>query len=241
MTDLVQFSSAGVHQKVLECLNQLQRGRVLDAPSGQGALSFELEKIGFKAFLGDIQKDNLLYRNGRCIQIDLNRALPFKARTFDYVVCLEGIEHLENPHLLICEFARVLKSDGCLIISTPNVMTIKSRWRYLFYSYLDYFRYFGPVPLSERHRIEEYDHQHINPLFYGEMKFLLEKYGFRIEKVETNRLVRKGGILFPFIKLLIRYKTKKKFPDDPIYISDTILEGENLILVAKREAGSLSG
>ncbi len=235
---LVQFAAEGVHSKVLELLNHVQRGQVLDAPAGQGALSSELEKIGFKTFLGDIQKDNLQYRNGRCVQLDLNKPLPFRRRIFDYVICVEGIEHLENPHLLIREFSKVLKRNGLLILSTPNVMTIKSRWRFLFYSYLDYFKYFGPVPSRERHQIEVYDHQHITPLFYGEMKWIFEKEGFKIEGLETNRLVRKKVVLYPFIKWAVKYMTRKKFPEDPLYISDILLEGENLIFVVRKVENS---
>lgn len=238
MLNLKQYAPEGVHQKVLEIFKNLKRGWILDVPSGQGALSSTLEKMGFKAILGDIKRDNIIYKNGRCIQMDLNKILPFKNHSINYIVCIEGIEHLENPHHLISEFARVLKSMGYLIVSLPNVMTIKSRLRFLIYSYLDYFRYFGPVPSIERHQIKEYDHQHINPIFYGELKFILEKYGFKIEKVNTNRLVRKGGIFFFLIKWLIKYKTKKKFPMDPIYISDEILEGENLIIIAQKESGS---
>ncbi len=234
MNHLLPFASEGVHPKVLEVLDHVPRGLTLDAPAGQGFLSSRLEEKGFKVFLGDIERNNLLYRNQRCVQFDMNRTLPFKNESFNYIVCIEGIEHLENPHLLIREFVSSLKGNGLLILSTPNVMTIKSRWRFLFYSYLDYFRYFGPVPPSERHQIEAYDHQHINPLFYGEMKWLLEKEGLKIEKIETNRLVRKRGVLHPFIKWFVRVKTRRKFPEDPFYASDVLLEGENLIFVAQK-------
>jgi hypothetical protein len=66
------------------------------------------------------------------------------------------------------------------------------------------------------------------------MKFILEKYGFKIERVETNRMVRKWKIIFPLIKYFIKFKTKKKFPKEPFFLSDTILEGEDLIFVAKK-------
>jgi SAM-dependent methyltransferase len=233
MEDLKKYSSEGVHEKVLGCLGGLPRGFVLDVPSGQGVISKELEELGYKVFLGDIARQNILYKNGRCVQIDMEKPFPFKEKTFDYGVCVEGIEHIENPFGLVREFARVIKNGGYLIITTPNVMTIKSRLRFLFYSYLDYFRYFGPPPLEERHKIKEYEHQHLNPVFYGEMKFVLEKYGFKIEKVETNRMVRKWNIIFPLIKWLIKYKTRKKFPKDPLFVSDVILEGEDLIFIAK--------
>jgi len=234
MVKLIEHAPEGVHLNVLNYLNEHPRGFVLDAPCGQGAISQDLEKMGFKAFLGDIERNNILYRNGRSVQLNLNAFLPFKNQIFDYLICIEGIEHLENPHHLVREFARVLKEGGHLIITTPNVMTIKSRWRFLFYSYLDYFRYFGPIPSYEKHQIHEYDHQHINPLFYEEIKFILTKYGFRIRTILTNRMVKKRICGFSIIKRLILYQTKKKFPDDPNYLSDILLEGEILIIVAQK-------
>jgi len=233
MNVLIRHTPQGLHEKVVECVEGLKRGIVLDAPSGQGALSSDLEKLGFKVFSGDIERRNIIYRKGRCIQLDLNTFLPFKDGVFDYAFCVEGIEHIENPHVLIKEFARIVKKGGYSIISTPNVMTIKSRLRFLFYSYLDYFKHFGPPPPEERHKIEEYEHQHINPVSYGEMKFILEKYAFHIEKMETNRRVRKWNAIFPVIKWFVKYKTRKKFPKDPLLVSDVILEGEDLIFIAK--------
>jgi len=234
MNPLKRYSAEGVHEKVLECMAGFKRGMVLDVPSGQGALSNDLERLEFKVVSGDIERENILYKNGRNIQLDLNWCLPLKEGVLDYAICVEGVEHIENPHHLVREFSRLVKRGGYLILTTPNVMTIKSRLRFLFYSYLDYFKFFGPLPPEARYRIEEHEHQHVNPLFYAEMKFILEKYGFKIERVETNRMVRKWKIIFPLIKYFIKFKTKKKFPKEPFFLSDTILEGEDLIFVAKK-------
>jgi len=234
MSELREYTPGRVHEKVLGCIKDFPKGHVLDTPSGQGNLSRELERLGFKVFLGDIARENVLYRNGRQIQLDLNQCFPFKKDILDYAICVEGIEHVENPHHLVREFSKLVKRGGYLVLTTPNVMTIKSRLRFLFYSYLDYFKFFGPLPPEARYRIEEHEHQHINPLFYPEIKFILEKYGFKIEKVETNRRVRKWKMIFPVVKYFIKLKTKKKFPTEPFFLSDTILEGEDLIFVAKK-------
>jgi SAM-dependent methyltransferase len=233
MDPLKRYSAEGVHEKVLECMTGFRRGMVLDVPSGQGALSRDLERLEFKVVSGDIERENILYKDSKNIQLDLNKPLPFKEGTFDYVVCVEGIEHIENPYALVREFARVIKRDGYLIITTPNVMTIKSRLRFLFYSYLDFFKYFGSLPLNERHRIEEFEHQHLNPLFYRQMKFIFEVYGFEIYRIETNRKVRKWKVIYPVLRWFVREKTKGKFREDPFLISDTMLEGEILIYVTK--------
>lgn len=235
MNGLKSYALSGTNELILYFMDRNPRGNVLDTPSGQGAFSKDLEDRGFNVFLGDFEVSNVLYRNSRVTQFDLNNNLPFRSNSFDYIICIEGIEHIENPHHLVRESARVLKKNGFLIITTPNVMTIKSRLRFLFCSYLDYFRYFGPVRGESRHVIEEYDHQHINPVFYGEMRHILSKYGFSVEKIEANKTVRKWKLIHPLIKLIIKHKTKKRLPRDPFYVSDTILDGEDLIFIARKE------
>ncbi|OPY80410.1 MAG: putative S-adenosylmethionine-dependent methyltransferase [Syntrophorhabdus sp. PtaU1.Bin058] len=241
MTELKSYALSGTRELILHYMEKNGKGIVLDIPSGQGAFSKDLEDVGFTVFLGDLEVNNILYRNNRVTQIDLNADLPFRNGNFDYVVCIEGVEHIENPHHLVRECARLLKDNGCLIVTTPNVMTVKSRLRFLFCSYLDYFRYFGPIKGESRFVLEEYDHQHINPVFYGEMKHILTKYGLSLEKVETNKKVKKGRLTHPLIKSVIKYKTKKRFPKDPFYISDTMLDGEDLIFIARKNpSGSLN-
>ncbi len=236
MTEPKSYALSGTKELILGYMEKNPRGAVLDIPSGQGAFSKDLEEMGFTVFLGDLDVSNILYRNSRVAQADLNHNLPFRDGSFDYVVCIEGVEHIENPHHLVRECSRLLKGNGCLIITTPNVMTIKSRLRFLFCSYLDYFRYFGPIKGESRFVFEEYDHQHINPVFYGEMKHILTKYGFSIEKVEKNKTVKKWRLMYPVIKSIIRHKTRKRFPRDPFYVSDTLLDGEDLIFIARKNS-----
>jgi 2-polyprenyl-3-methyl-5-hydroxy-6-metoxy-1,4-benzoquinol methylase len=239
MEDLLRYSAINVHRKVLDCMKVLKRGAVLDVPSGQGALSKDLEKLGFEVFPGDIERKNIQYRNGRCIQLDLNKLLPFKDGSFDYITCVAGIEHLENPHHLIRELSRLIKKEGYLVITTPNVMAIKSRLKFLLYGYFDFFEYFGPPPPEEKQKLKDlglldFLPQHINPILYPEMKFILEKNGFRIDRIEANRMVKKWKNIYPFVRWLIKRKTRE-FQKDPFFISRTILDGEYLVWVTKKE------
>ncbi len=236
MTELKSYALSGTRELILNYMEKNPKGAVLDIPSGQGAFSKDLEERGFTVFLGDLDVNNVLYRNCRVAKVDLNHHLPFKNNSFDYLICIEGVEHIENPHHLVREGFRLLKDNGCLIVTTPNVMTIKSRLRFLFCSYLDYFRYFGPIKGESRFVFEEYDHQHINPVFYGEMKHILMKYGFSIETVAANKMVKRWKLMHPLIKSIIRHKTKKRFPRDPFYISDTLLDGEDLIFIARKNS-----
>ncbi len=57
---------------------------------------------------------------------DFTRAFPFAAATFDAVLFLDVIEHLEPRHRVLGEIRRVLKPEGRLLVSGPNCET---SWR----------------------------------------------------------------------------------------------------------------
>ena len=46
--------------------------------------------------------------------------VPLEAESFDVIVSFETLEHVHDETFLISEFYRLLKSNGLLIISTPN-------------------------------------------------------------------------------------------------------------------------
>ena len=75
-----------------------------------------------------------------CRFADLTAPLPYKAETFDVVLAVEVVEHLENPWAFMREAVRTLRPEGFLIITTPNVSSIPSRLEYLRSGVLPYFR-----------------------------------------------------------------------------------------------------
>lgn len=58
--------------------------------------------------------------------------LPFQDGCFDYLVCSEVIEHIEDRARCLQEIARVLKPDGVLILSTPNWWSWYGVFRFLY-------------------------------------------------------------------------------------------------------------
>ena len=234
MDEVKCYAPGGTLEVVLDILKALPPGRVLDAPCGQGAAV--IEDGGRNEFLCiDIDKENFKLEDVPFLKVDMNAPLPLGNHEFDYVLCLEGIEHLENPFLCLREFGRVLKPGGSLIISTPNIMTIKSRFRFFFYSYHDSFRYIKTDD-TFRHGSLEYEHEHINPMTFMELRYGLAKAGLEVTAVRTNRYVRakKLGIFYPFFKRLIISRTRSKTPRDPLLVSRELLEGEILIIHARK-------
>jgi 2-polyprenyl-3-methyl-5-hydroxy-6-metoxy-1,4-benzoquinol methylase len=229
---LIDKNAQGTQEKVLSILQSMPPGRLLDAPAGEGALSQRLFESHDVVAI-DIDENYFKLSGVSFKKVDLNQPLPFDECSFDFVVSVEGIEHLENPFLCIREFARVLKPGGSLIISTPNIMSIKSRTRFFFYSYYDFFRFIS-LDKSFRHGLPEYEHQHINPMTFMELRYAMQKSGLGIVNVHTNRYVKakRWGIIYPIIKSAVISLTRKKAPDDDHLVSREILEGEILIIHA---------
>jgi ubiquinone/menaquinone biosynthesis C-methylase UbiE len=93
------------------------RGKVLDVPMGTGILTDRLRKIGFEVSCCDFHSSYFSVPDLKIELGDLNQSLPYPDRTFDYLLCLDGIEHTESPSNAIREFQRVLKKGGELFLS----------------------------------------------------------------------------------------------------------------------------
>jgi 2-polyprenyl-3-methyl-5-hydroxy-6-metoxy-1,4-benzoquinol methylase len=121
------FARDETHDKVIELIGKAPRGKVLDVPTGTGILSDRPRKIGFEVSCCDI---NLSFFSVPDLKVeigDLNQSLPYSDNVFDYLICLEGIEHTENVSDAIREFQRVLKRGGKIFLSTPNFLNIERR------------------------------------------------------------------------------------------------------------------
>jgi 2-polyprenyl-3-methyl-5-hydroxy-6-metoxy-1,4-benzoquinol methylase len=111
----------------------------------------------------------------------MDERLPYADATFDAVVCIDGIEHIERPFDFIRECQRILRQDGALIISTPNLSALRSRWRYL----LTGFHQGEKSPLDESHYTPLH---HLTLVSFPELRYRLHANGFRVTAVRTNRV-----------------------------------------------------
>jgi len=51
---------------------------------------------------------------------DINEGTDFANDFFDYVFCVDVLEHLTNPFFVLNEINRILKKGGILVLSVPN-------------------------------------------------------------------------------------------------------------------------
>jgi len=172
-----ELAFPGLHQKVLNIFGGFSRGQVFDGAAGNGILSKQLIGIGFRVVSTDVDLKVNLQKGLRFFQSDLNRDLALKSGQFDYCVCLETIEHLENPWHFSRELARILKPGGKLILSTPNIDYLTCKICFLLKG--SFYPFFGEW---------QYDIiGHITPLSRYYLKRILEKSGFKIERTSYNR------------------------------------------------------
>jgi SAM-dependent methyltransferase len=72
---------------------------------------------------------------------DLEKRLPFEDGSFDCVIAAEIIEHVYDTDFFLEEIRRVMKKNGLLVLSTPNIACLTNRVRLLFGLYPRYAEY----------------------------------------------------------------------------------------------------
>jgi len=96
---------------------------ILDLGCAQGILSYFLRQKGGYWVSTDLDMVNLRTSmdllQANCLQISPG-ILPFKSASFDLVVSLDYLEHLDDDEQCLREIYRVLKVDGRLILATPH-------------------------------------------------------------------------------------------------------------------------
>lgn len=167
--------------------------KVLDIPSGAGAFTHRVLAKGIEVHSSDIE-NIMMVENRNFMKADMNRTLPYEDNTFDAIVCIDGIEHIERPFDFIRECYRVLRHGGKLIISTPNIHALRSRWRWFLTGHHNKCK----TPLDEKNVTPLH---HINMTSYTEMRYMLHTNGLNIEKLTTNRVKLISYFYLPVVPL----------------------------------------
>jgi SAM-dependent methyltransferase len=194
----------GTYDKVLRLIPPERSTRVLDVGAGQGYFCRKLKDLNYNVEACDILPDQFRCPDIPFIPADLTKPLQIEDNQYDCVVSIEVIEHMENHLHFMRELVRITKPNGLIIVTTPNVLSIPSRWHLFLYGYSDC----APYPLDPTR--EDYFLEHINPISVPEIIFCLERCGADLEMLTTNRLRRSSWvfmpILYPIMAAAIRWK-----------------------------------
>ena len=228
-----------IHETVARILDPFPRGKLLDVPAGEGALSARLSKLGFHVQACDLYPEIFRLSEIEVRRGDLSSVLPYRDTEFQFITCLEGLEHIENPHQAIREFARLLAPGGHLVLSVPNILNIEERIKWLLNGYTSHFK-----PISEEHlrmRHEQWGEKeevvlHINPIAYTELRYILEKYGFELVGAYRDKPKPNLWLYWPlvaairfFVSLTPERKRRERWTTE--LASDAVLLGGNTLVL----------
>lgn len=177
------------------------QGDYLDVGAGNGELIDRvIREFSVKPHACDYRNDLMTIGGLRVDAVDLNsEPLPYANDSFDLVTCTEVVEHLEHYRLALREIHRVLRPGGVFVVSTPNVLNLRSRLRYLFFGF---FNLFGMIRVEdERHHST---HGHINPVSYFYLAHALCTVGFEQISVSVDKLQRRSWLPLALLWLPIR-------------------------------------
>ncbi len=178
------------------------RGQLLDIGCDRGnLLKLIKEKFKFECSACDYTAENMQLMNQSVDIVNLNdEPLPYRDAAFDVVTCTEVLEHMESFREVVREVVRVTKPGGVAIFSTPNVLNLASRLRYLVFGF---WILFGPLKTKQT-RLEGVG-MHINPMHYFYLAHALLEYGFSKVEVTVDKRQRTSLLALIFLYIPIKF------------------------------------
>ena len=195
------FPSTGINKHVtnyIKSLGNLNNKTVVDIPAGDGRASFNFLQAGAKVLPFDLFPSFFVVKELQCEYADLQNTLPPEEGSADIVVSQEGIEHMTDQYKVFCEFNRVLKNNGQLILTTPNFSNMRNRLS-MFLVESDYWKRQAPSEVDSIWFSEEDS----SKLYFGHLFLMnIQKIrslsviaGFKIKAVQSTDISTTSLIL----------------------------------------------
>lgn len=174
--------------------------KIIDIGGNTGVIAQLAKEKNYDITVADISDKALKKAKSKGLKVcklDFNENFILNDKKYDVVIAGEIIEHILDVKKFLDECNRILKDNGYLILSTPNLATFKDRIRFLF----------GKMPY-QINPTHEYLKLHIRHFNYTSLKDLLITCNFQILNFKSNYFVlatinkktlfiRSLGILFP--------------------------------------------
>ncbi len=128
---IVRESCLRTAQSQLRLIQKHAGGRdLLDIGCAQGFFLFSASKAGYTARGVEISQDAVAYaRNEFDLDVEAKpfEELRFGEAHFDVVTLWQVLEHVPHPLVMLKEVHRILKPDGLVVVSTPNIGGIPAK------------------------------------------------------------------------------------------------------------------
>ena len=171
------YSSHVIISKIISD-NKNINTKILDLGCDIGFLGFTLSKLNrdFVIHGVDINKENLKIAKGhyeKTYVFDLNtKTWPISGK-YEVVVLADTLEHLTNPKKVLSNVYKLLKKNGLLIVSVPNIVFWWSRLLIMV----------GRFP---KHKRGIFDKTHLHCFTRQTLENLLTLNKFKIESFHTT-------------------------------------------------------
>lgn len=227
------MAARGVHDAAFRVLQantgSPQEINVIDFGAGAGAFSRRLFNAGYGVSACDLCPELFQVPEVTFCRCPPSGELPYADHTADLVVALEVFEHIDGHEILLAEIRRVLKPGGTLLLTTPNILNLKSRILFLLTGYF----YNFPSLDSE---VRDAMHQHISGFSLDRYRWRLRQSGFELRNVSVDRYKLSSLIwtlLIPLIRLVTAPAARRSM-NVRMQNMTRILLGRILILCAIR-------
>jgi len=233
---IVPKARSAIHKVLLAYFSKQRRGKLLDAPAGYGYLAKHLSEMGYEVVCGEIDPGIFMAQGIECLYTDLNREIRAPDDSFDYVCCIDGLEHLTDPYQGVAEFARVIRTGGKGIFSVPNYSNIEKRFKYLLRGYLTKPKNFDDY----RQAGSNLFNFHNSPLTITILDLMFEINGLKVIAILRDKKKMKQYLFLPLVfafKLaasLATAKSRKSHRYDLTLKNEVILGGNTLIFITKK-------
>lgn len=92
--------------------------KLLDVGCGEGGYFFLYKEMGIS--YDGIEPDESIIKPGEPVKVAVAEKIPFPQASFDTIICMDVMEHVNDPKKAMEEIRRVMKPHGKLVISVPS-------------------------------------------------------------------------------------------------------------------------
>jgi SAM-dependent methyltransferase len=183
-----------VHAEKVKGVARFARGsQILDAGCGDGKVSSELARIGFRVVGCDrsLRQVRLCKARAKRVGVSLDVCvaslthLPFNTSSFETVCCLDVLEHVLEFSRALQELCRVTSVGGALVLAVPGIS-----------HYLVYDRLLLKSPASQfllqkltNEGPAEAGHSHVQTIVPGMIGERLEELGLEVDSAVNVSLL----------------------------------------------------